>query len=220
MKPELRIAVLLSAVMTMTAGNKAAATTWTVDVSSFSFSPKNLTIQAGDIVRWQRVSGTHTTTSGESCVADQLWDAPIDAAHTSFQGQFNSVGNFPYFCRPHCGSGMTGTINVEMVSGVFDEPSGEGLPRSFALQQNYPNPFNASTVISYELAKEGHITLEVFDVLGRIVTTLVDEIQPVGRHEISWDGHANGGALVPSGIYFYRLTAPQEIESREMILLK
>ena len=115
---------------------------------------------------------------------------------------------------------MTASLTVELSTGVFDDPSSENLPRSFALDQNYPNPFNAGTVISYVLAGDGHTTLQVFDVLGRTVATLVDEMQPMGRHRLSWDGRDARGLPVASGVYFYRLTAGQDIESRTMILLK
>jgi hypothetical protein len=115
---------------------------------------------------------------------------------------------------------MTGSITVEMATGVFDDPSTEGLPRTFKLNQNYPNPFNANTVITYVLAKEGHTTLQMFDVLGRLVTTLVDDVQPAGDHVVSWSGRDVSGTLVPSGMYFYRLTANRTIQTRKMILLR
>lgn len=221
MKPGLGIAILASLVMTITAGDSATATIWTVNVQSSSFNPSNLTIQQGDTVKWQWISGFHTTTSGEPAgTADGTWDALMDPSNQSFQRQFNSAGSFPYFCKFHWASGMTANLTVELSTGVFDGPSSENLPRSFALEQNYPNPFNAGTVISYVLARDGHTTLQVFDVLGRTVTILVDEMQPMGRHRLSWDGRDERGLPVASGVYFYRLTTGRDIESRTMILLK
>lgn len=220
MKPGLSFAILASTVMTITAGNSATATIWTVTVQNISFDPSNLTIQQGDTVKWQWINGSHTTTSGDPCVADAIWNATISSANPTFQREFSSAGSFPYFCVPHCGSGMTASLTVELSTGVFDDPSSENLPRSFALDQNYPNPFNAGTVISYVLARNGHTTLQVFDVLGRTVATLVDEMQPMGRQRLFWDGRDERGLPVASGVYFYRLTAGRDIESRTMILLK
>ena len=96
------------------------------------------------------------------------------------------------------------------------------MPLEYCLNQNYPNPFNPTTVISYQLSTVSFVTLEVFDVLGRGITTLVGGIRSGGRHMVTWDG-----AGLPSGIYFYRLQARQIVggqsgvytETRKMILL-
>jgi hypothetical protein len=89
------------------------------------------------------------------------------------------------------------------------------LPTGYALHQNIPNPFNAVTVIGYSLATTGEVKLEVLDILGRKVITLVDERQETGSRSVSWD--ASG---VPSGVYFYRLTTGEYTEIKRMVLLK
>lgn len=94
------------------------------------------------------------------------------------------------------------------------EPA-NGRPARFALEQNYPNPFNPSTAISYELAVPGHVSLKIFDVLGREVATLVNDVQPAGRFETTWDARD-----VASGLYVYRLEAGSFREMKKMILLK
>lgn len=114
-----------------------------------------------------------------------------------------------------------GSIPSEILDIAYKEIQTDGiLPASFALGQNYPNPFNSGTVISYALSEATHVRLEVFDVLGRRVSTLVDQIQPIGQHQVVWDGHLESGEPAASGMYFYRLRAGAFTESKKMILVK
>jgi hypothetical protein len=89
------------------------------------------------------------------------------------------------------------------------------MPRSIELSQNYPNPFNPSTTIRYALPASAHVTLSVHDILGRVVATLVNEIQTAGWKEIQWKADASA-----NGVYFYRLTAGRFFETRKMTLVK
>ena len=93
--------------------------------------------------------------------------------------------------------------------------SHDGMPGTYVLQQNYPNPFNPSTTIAYQIASPGHVLLKVYDVLGREVATLVNETQPAGAFEATWD--ARNAA---SGLYFYRLEAGTFSDVKRMLLLK
>jgi hypothetical protein len=95
-----------------------------------------------------------------------------------------------------------------------DEPA-ENLPGNFALRQNYPNPFNPKTVIKYELPVSSHVKLEIFNLMGQTVETLIDGQQPAGYKSITWDGSG-----VASGIYFYKLSAGGRTFTRRMTLLK
>lgn len=89
------------------------------------------------------------------------------------------------------------------------------VPKNHILYQNYPNPFNPTTIISFELSKAMHITLKILDVLGREVSTLVDEYRSVGHHTQNFDAQN-----LPSGLYFYRITAVNITSVKKMILLK
>ena len=97
-------------------------------------------------------------------------------------------------------------------AGVEDE---EGIPVKFSLTQNFPNPFNPQTVISYSLDKTADVRLEVFDLLGRKVQTLVNGEMDAGNHDVIWKGTDQG-----AGVYFYRLSADGRSETRKMVLLK
>jgi hypothetical protein len=96
------------------------------------------------------------------------------------------------------------------------------LPDEFVLLLNYPNPFNAATTIIYELSNPAptEVTLQVYNVGGQLVTTLVDEPQNRGRYEVIWDGRREDGTVVSSGVYFSTLRIGQASTSRKMVLLK
>ncbi|MCU0644386.1 MAG: T9SS type A sorting domain-containing protein, partial [bacterium] len=97
-------------------------------------------------------------------------------------------------------------------------------PDDVALDQNYPNPFNPATVIHYTLSHSNFVTLEIFNVLGQKVVTLVDEFQTAGAHQISWEGVDDWNRAVPSGVYFSRLTIgakrADRIQIKKMLKLK
>ena len=112
-----------------------------------------------------------------------------------------------------------GDITISMSTGIGDEWV-DGLPGAFELGQNYPNPFNSETVIEYRLATSGPVRLEVFNILGQLVKSLVGGTQSFGEHRVSWDGSSESGLAAPSGIYFYRLQADGYSDVRKMVLVK
>jgi hypothetical protein len=89
------------------------------------------------------------------------------------------------------------------------------LPKSFSLAQNFPNPFNPSTVIEYSIPKEEFVSIKVYNILGKEITTLVNEKKSAGNYEIRFDA----GSL-PNGVYLYKLIAGNFVETRKMILIK
>jgi hypothetical protein len=94
-------------------------------------------------------------------------------------------------------------------------------PEPYGLFQNVPNPFNPMTTISYEVpAAGGHVTIEVYDVNGRHVRTLVDEYQGAGTRSVEWNGTDDSGTQMATGVYFYRMAGPGIEASRKMLLLK
>lgn len=121
-------------------------------------------------------------------------------------GRNNMVDNFKVI------SGQT------PVSVSDDDPA---LPLDFILSQNYPNPFNAQTRIQYELPAASAVRLEVYNLMGQLVKTLLDGEQPAGRYSITWDGSTDSGiAAAASGYYLVRMRAGDVVAVRKMILLK
>jgi hypothetical protein len=104
-------------------------------------------------------------------------------------------------------------------TGVI-ELGGPELPRSFELSQNVPNPFNPSTNVDFALAAGAHVSLDVFNLLGQKVRSLVNETLPAGTYRVSFDAQDEAGRALPSGLYFYRLDTGYENQTRKMMLLR
>jgi hypothetical protein len=98
--------------------------------------------------------------------------------------------------------------------------SGASIPSGFVLHQNYPNPFNPETHIAFDLSAASDVRLTVYDLLGREITTLLDDRFEAGRHDAVWTGRDRQGQTVASGVYFYRLSTEYGSFGRKMILMK
>ncbi len=136
-----------------------------------------------------------TAEAGTGSYTTQLTSEP----YTVSRGGITALGSFG-----------VGNFTVTSVEG-----HGATNPTSFGLYQNYPNPFNPSTVIDYQVASSARVTLRVFDVLGREVESLVDQRETPGNYSVSFDG-----SRLPSGVYFYRLTAGSFSAVRKMIIIR
>ncbi len=110
--------------------------------------------------------------------------------------------------------GASVTVFRLNITSITDDPDPH-LPSSFVLSQNYPNPFNASTTIRYELPITSRVKVDIYDILGRNVESLVDRIKPAGYHQVTW--HADD---LPSGVYFYKIQAGELSETNKMLLVK
>ena len=106
-------------------------------------------------------------------------------------------------------------LTCEMVSGTNVESKPGARPSTYGLMQNYPNPFNPNTNIQFQIPKNGHVTISVYNSLGQQVATLVDENLKCGVHHVTFDA-----AQFSSGIYFYRIQADDFSQVKKMILLK
>ncbi len=128
--------------------------------------------------------------------------------------------------RIHPYARFTGTIyfdDVEVeVLGVTDIEDGivNGLPKTYELRNNYPNPFNPTTTIGYVLPRSEKVTIEIYNIIGQRVRTLISSVQQAGDHEVTWNGRDETGRMVGSGIYFYRLKAGDTSIIKKMTLLK
>jgi flagellar hook assembly protein FlgD len=94
------------------------------------------------------------------------------------------------------------------------------MPVTYALEQNYPNPFNPTTTITYQLPEQRDVTLVVYNILGQVVKSLVQNVQSSGTYAVRWDGTNDHGTGVSSGVYIYRLKAGNFVQSRKMMMLR
>jgi len=88
------------------------------------------------------------------------------------------------------------------------------------LNRNYPNPFNPTTRIEYSVKETAPVSLEIFNVKGQKVRTLVNEVMTAGNHSVVWNGKDEAGKDAGSGVYFYRMTTPRYTATQKMILMK
>ena len=103
---------------------------------------------------------------------------------------------------------------AETIVGVEEDWRG-GTPLEFELFQNYPNPFNPTTIIRYGLPKESSVKVIVYNILGEIVNTLVDNVQKSGYYEVNFNA-----SNLATGIYIYRIQAGDFVETKKMVLLR
>jgi hypothetical protein len=119
------------------------------------------------------------------------------------------------------GSTLTVTLPTQTITTFVSDPLSVGneaeteIPSGYALDANYPNPFNPSTIIAYAIPETGDVTLKVFDVHGREIETLIRGQVQAGRHQVRFD--ATG---LPSGVYFYTLSAGDTTLRKSMLLVR
>lgn len=175
--------------------------------------------------------GDLTTAEPPNSTRKLFWQLKFDTVTVSLppgSGQvlFDSVRNNPSDRIEF--RNLAGTrIQVHFVNSIFTIAATDVrdidrgiIPRQYALSQNYPNPFNANTQIVFELPKSGYATLEIFNLLGQKVNTLVNEYLSAGTKMVSWDGRDDRGTSVPSGIHFYQLRSGDFTEKKKMVFLK
>jgi hypothetical protein len=114
-------------------------------------------------------------------------------------------------------NGVPGSIFIN-TGNAGDDPSTPAL--SFGLEQNYPNPFNPATEIRFSLQTADRAVLNIYNVKGQLVKTMIDARLAAGRHSVVWDGRDASGQPVGSGVYFARLTSSTKSATRKMVLLK
>lgn len=159
------------------------------------------------------------TTWTDVLVSDHRWKVKGEAGLGSYGGDYIGIssGNgkiWPFWFDDKTGTMQAWTCQVsQLVVGVSGSTS--ETPESFELKQNFPNPFNPNTIINYSVPREGLISLEVFDVSGRNVATLVSEVKQAGNYK--YDFSAGG---LSTGVYFYKLTGDGFTSTRKMILIK
>lgn len=135
---------------------------------------------------------------------------PLDSSVTNNLHDWDmyvAIGDAVNLIRSKLDQGTTGTDPVP--------DGGEQIPNRFKLAQNYPNPFNPNTIINYAIDSKQYSTLKVYDILGKEVAELVNEIKPAGTYEAEFDA-----SNLSSGIYYYQLRAGEFVQTKKMLLLK
>jgi hypothetical protein len=179
------------------------------------------------VVTHRYVSGP--TTGGGAIVMNKN---TVTQSNTVWMG----FGWFDISDRQGVPAGQPGTPTLMLASKVLGcllptacvrvpDPTGSddpmpASPRVTALGQNIPNPFNPTTTIHFDLAEHGAVSLRVYDVAGRLVRTLVDEVRAPGHHAVIWNAMDDSGKRLASGIYFYRLQAGVFDATRKLVLLQ
>ena len=158
-------------------------------------------------------TGTHAGTPNGPVSWSFDWTAP--SADPPSTITFYAAGNGANNNGANTGDYIyTTSFTTTLITSAVDDDPFAALPAHIS-SGNYPNPFNAVTTISYNLPVSGHTTLEIYNLQGQKVETLVDDIQAPGEYNVSWDA-----GDVPSGLYFYRLTVGDNSVTNKMTLLK
>ncbi len=227
-------------------GLKACGVSWWVsyDTSGTQFLPEAWlitkripNIENGDLLKFWASGG-----SANYRDSIQVWISVVDSLPSSMIFKLASIlwdtgstyGQFTqytYDLSPYAGA--TGWIgfkyvtdcsvdgffvfvdDVEVLNPIGIKPIGGNVPKVFAMRQNYPNPFNPVTNIEFDLPKSEFVRLIVFNTLGQEVKTLVNETKQAGSYKVDFDASS-----LPSGAYFYRITAGDFVQTNKMILVK
>jgi PKD repeat protein len=151
-----------------------------------------------------------------AAVAAAIGDQPPGAGSDPFAGDIDDVR---LYGRALTDSEIIALASGEIVAtGVEDHSTPAAGPP--VLHQNVPNPFNPSTTVYYDLPEASFVNVQVFDVSGRLLRTLVRGRQPAGSRSVEWDGRDGGGQPVSSGVYFVRLQTPGLAQTRKIVLIK
>lgn len=111
-------------------------------------------------------------------------------------------------------------VYQNLIASAVTSVSTDPVPTEFSLSQNYPNPFNPETEICYRPAAVSHVELTIYNLAGKRVRTLVHGTQNAGSHTVLWNGRDDRGKEVASGLYLYRLSAGEQVQTRRMVLLR
>ncbi len=136
-------------------------------------------------------------------------DTLVIAGLTNGRNYWFAISGFDFSMNE---SSLSQPVKILVVTKL---QQGGSLPQTFALFQNFPNPFNPATVISYQIPVASHVTLMVYDVLGRVVGTLVNERQNAGYHNVTFSAEN-----LPSGVYFYRISAGEFSAVKKLVVVK
>ena len=192
-------------------------TGWTEVYTSSSYIPAGTGIQYIDLATPYYYNATGNLLI-EICFDNSSWSANTTVAGTSQTGTVvHNHADGGVGCNLTATSTAATRPNVTFLfnTAVGVNPVGTSIPKVYTLSQNYPNPFNPSTKINFDLPKQGLVTLKIYDVLGREVRTLVNEVKTPGSYTVDFNA-----SDFSSGVYFYRLQANEFTDIKRMMLIK
>jgi hypothetical protein len=208
---------------------KGANVNWQGAANDTTFDPESVCLVELDPRVWHEfwitIQAAEDTTGGATHKVDVYMDGSTEAQTFHTTAGTGSDFSASYIAMGCGATPQEGAYDVDFYAykpGIHLPTGGNAVtsdgatPGSYELSQNYPNPFNPTTTINYSLAKAGYVTLTVYDVLGREVQRVVDEMKNSGEYSVALDG-----AALESGIYFYKLQVGSEYSSlKKMILMK
>ena len=174
--------------------------------NSSSLEAKNVSVTFNEIPSWLEFKSTTAVIK-------------IIASNSSGDAEFT----FSVDKKAPVGRDTTLTATISSADGQVwtrDITVSVGAPKDYKLYNNFPNPFNPSTKIAFELPKASHVSLVVYDVLGREVAEIANQDYPAGYSEVTWNGLNRNGEQVSSGVYFYRIAAGKWNKVMKMMSLK
>ena len=188
-------------------GRNTQRASWTATISTATWYHVQVVVAS---------DGTTTLKVGGTTIGSYKFASAVSGAVGC--GFTKSNSDFDNFC---VGAGVSGEVGPSIPeSETIAGNSAGALPEGYVLDQNYPNPFNPTTIIGYSLPGTSHVTLEIYNVLGQGVRTLVDQMQPAGQYQIEWNSTDESGRPVASGVYLYRLSTDNFTQAKKMLLLK
>lgn len=189
---------------------------WAEEVWIDVYSPQGITVRlndwGGDRINWYFCwYDTDREVDGPGHLDDYVGlDSHGPWTMHSFDMFADRVVTWYYWMVEVIGQPLTG----------FEEEDRLSVPDNFVLDKNYPNPFNSSTSIRFGLPEESEVKIVIYDIVGRRVDVLVDEVRAAGYHDVVWHARNSASQPVASGIYIIRMTAPGITFDRKAILLK
>jgi hypothetical protein len=209
--------------------------------SQVVFDLSDLSVNAGDSLTLNAVNGvgarasnwgaidtcffsmTVASTSRSIEFVDSVLEMAGMTAYTFAPDNANLLNNQ---LRVYVDAGIDGSIddtillNNNVLTDVDEQGSNDQLPYRFELAQNYPNPFNPVTTIEYSVPSRSNVTIEIFNVLGQKVLTLINETKSAGSYHTEWNGVDDTGRPVSTGVYLYRFQAGDVVQTKKMLLIK
>ena len=216
-----------------------------LDISEPPTNPSGYVALSFLETQWKRNAGRYAADFREPAAAGVYWDVEVrsDQPGKNISFSCEKIGSYPGGFGTYlvdmktervyaAASGYTFTLKNGESARLFRLIAGteeyvrqhtNGIPLTpveYALEQNFPNPFNPSTEIRYALGHSGMVRLDVVNVLGQRVKTLVQQAQPIGQYQVTWDGKTDAGTGASSGVYFYRLTTEGFSSVRRLVLIR